>query len=63
VHTLEGMSIEFNNNKEYEFKKATTEDTVLGKILQYLKNGCPTKIDYSDEIKHFHNIRNELVCE
>ncbi|CAI6357006.1 unnamed protein product [Macrosiphum euphorbiae] len=63
VHTIEDIRIEFNNNKENEFKKATSEDIVLSKILQYLKKGWPAKIEDWGEIRHFHKIRSELVCE
>jgi len=63
VHTVEEVRIDFKNNKEYEFKKGTLEDSVLGKVLQYLKIGWPNKIEVIGEIRHFYKIKNELLSE
>lgn len=63
VHTLNELEIKFENDKEKEFRLATSRDEVLNQVCGYLKNEWPKKCTSREELKHFYKLRNEIILE
>jgi len=63
VYTLSELEIKFENNKENEFRLATSNDEFLSQVCSYLKNGWPKKITSREELKHFSKLINEIILE
>lgn len=51
------------NNTICDLKKATEQDPVLKKIIEYYKNGWPTVDKISEDTRLYFNQRNEIIVE
>lgn len=51
------------NNTVYDLKKATEQDPVLKKIMEYYRNGWPAINTINDDSRLYFNQRNEIIVE
>lgn len=52
-----------NYNQLYNIPKATSNDLVLSKVIEYSKAGWPNKKNVHDNVKQYYNIRNEIYLD
>lgn len=62
VHTLE-HSITFTAPNLEECKNETSQDKILMKVLQYYKEGWPSRMKENNELMHYWSKRNEITVE
>jgi len=61
IHTISEIQLNFKNNKECEFIEETKNDEILVKVLTYCKVGWPKVCKSDGELKHYWNLRKEIM--